>query len=167
MGVFFNRPTPTVDEIKSFNLADAYDVSVDDEVSFWTTQEQYLIKNMPFSHKRMDMINQKFVSEHTKITVITSRNEAYYSETAKWLHSYGVDFETLIMTNNESKLSYFEWLKPDLVIDDKPELFHEIEEAGMRVDTLCIDYAYNQTVPCTYRMNRDGQVTKQKEELIA
>lgn len=90
--------------------------------------------------------------------IITSRPQKYLEDTKVWLALHGIEYEYLIFSSN--KLAVMQAFDIDVLIDDNPKTFQEVNEGGK----VCFlyDCSYNRDMVTTLRIYNLSQV----EELI-
>lgn len=159
MADYYRKPIGNIEDILDFNISSIYNISEDEANTFWETKEMDLCIDAKFHTKRAESIYKRFINEkHDEVYVITSRGEQYRKVTEDWLKKNDVKYKELVMTNGESKVDILRELKIDIMIDDKPELFYEVKEAGLHTFMVCVDYKYNKDVPCDIRMSLEGEL---------
>lgn len=77
----------------------------------------------------IQLMNDLYFNPENWVAVGTSRGAAAWDLTEEWLKRYGANYEQLIMRNmsdNRNTLDYKRWLfetyKPDMIVDDNPEV---------------------------------------------
>lgn len=156
MGKYFDKPVAGFDEITDYNLSDAYGITEEESLKFWKDEEYFLCRDSIPSEQRIKSIYENFVGDETAIVVITSRDEKYSEVTASWLEDNDIKYDLLVMTSGASKKPFIEHFKMDYMIDDKPDLFYEMQDSDTKM--VCVDYEYNKYVPSQLRMNREGDI---------
>lgn len=157
MAEVFSLPKITIEDVKSFTLASAFQVERAIELDFWHTYEEELCLKAEYAKERLESILDRYTDKETLIYFMTSREPKYYDATAKWLEASKLQYEELICVGKTSKVQLFERMGIDAVFEDNPDFFYELWDEGLFsvIDTFCIDYPYNQHVPCKYRLTRD------------
>lgn len=90
--------------------------------------------------------------------IITSRPNQYQEDTRVWLERHNIDYKVLIFA--EDKLSAMKGFEIDVLIDDNPATFEQVNQGGK----VCYlyDCTYNRDVITSLRVHNLAQV----EELI-
>lgn len=158
MAKYYRKPIPKIEAVTDYNLSSVYDISPEQSMGFWKEMEYSLCKNSEANHERLTNIFKQFVFFDTEIYIITSRDERFREVTEKWLRDNIIPYKELIMTSGKSKVDVLRDKQIDLMVDDKPSLFHEVKEAGLDTKMVCVDYPYNKGIPCDLRLNREGLV---------
>lgn len=162
MAKYYEEEPPTVEDIKDFNLSTVFGITSEDSKDFWLEREWYLIENAEVAETRLANMLEMFADNDTEIYIITNRPARFYFETADWLERNAISYKELHVVQ-ESKTQLIKDLELDVMIDDKPDLFYEVQTAKnngerIRARMVCIDYEYNKNVPCDIRLGRDGTV---------
>lgn len=162
MAKYYDKIPPTVDDIKDFNLSTVYGITAEESKKFWMEREWYLIQNAEVAEIRFTNMLELFADKDTEIYIITNRPARYQFETAEWLERHAIQYKELHVVQ-ESKTKLIQELELDVMIDDKPDLFYEVQTAKnnherIKARMVCIDYEYNKHVPCDIRLDRDGRV---------
>lgn len=162
MAKYYGEEVPSVDQIKDFNLSSVFGVSEQESKIYWQEREWFLIKNAEVSESRLSSILESFADHDTEIHFITNRPPRFYFETKKWLERNSIKHKSLQVFQG-SKLNAIRDLDLDVMVDDKPDLFYEIQNKKnnherIRTRMVCVDYPYNKYAPCDYRMSRDGKI---------
>lgn len=156
MAEVFNRETVLVNKVDRFTLASAFKVSRKEELHFWHTYEEELCNTAEYAKERVETFLSVYTDKDTRITIMTSRDPKYYLSTQNWLDKQDIHYDELVCVGKTSKVSLFEKMNVDAVFEDNPDFFYELWDEGLfpNIDTFCIDYPYNQHIPCHYRLNR-------------
>lgn len=157
MAEVFKLPKITIEDVKSFTLAAAFNVERETELDFWHTYEQELCLNAEYAKERLETILERYTDDETLVYIMTSRQEKYLEVTELWLKQQNIHYDELICVGHSSKVALFEKMEIDAVFEDNPDFFYELWDEGLYsvVDTFCIDYPYNQHIPCKYRLDRE------------
>ena len=166
MGDFFGTHTPELIEITEYNLSSVFGFHKKVEIDFWNAMNERIIENSILEESRFDKMLGLFTDENTDIYIITSRDVKYYEQTINWLLGNGVFFKDIYFTSGKSKLEVIHNIGLEAIIDDNPDLFYEVQQHKYTRDItvlgqlhrICVDYPYNQNVPCEIRLNRDGEI---------
>lgn len=156
MAEHYQKPLVSVDNVTDYNISSAYGVSKEESLDFWSKYERWICNKSNKCPILTKTIEDNFLHEESQIYIITARNSKYQEETAQWLEKNGIKYHMLIMTDGKSKKPIIEHFNLDMMIDDKPDLFYEME--GSKTKMVCVDYAYNKDVPCDIRITREGKV---------
>lgn len=156
MAEVFSLPKITIEDVKSFTLAAAFQVDREIELDFWHTYEEELCLTAEYAKERLEAILDKYTNEETLVYFVTSRDSKYFDATQSWLKANELAYEELICVGKTSKVQLFEKMGIDAVFEDNPDFFYELWDEGLFsvIDTFCIDYPYNQHIPCKYRLDR-------------
>lgn len=173
----FGKEKISADEVKDFQLAKAFGVSKETEKMFWKMNEFSLIQNAKFNegvyNEIIRLCDERFGSEDSyEILYLTARSPLYEEETLNWLRRHGVESKLYnpIFTAGFSKLPFLEQLQADVLIDDNPLIFQEIEASkklapdswlAKNLKTVIIDYKYNKSIKTDVRIT---QKNKEKGE---
>lgn len=158
MAKHYNKPIPEIDDILDYNISSVYGISEEEALEFWEKNERWICTESNKSPILSKTIKDNFIHDNSEIYIITARNEKYQEETAKWLEENNIKYDMLIMTNGRSKKPIIEHFNLDMMIDDKPDLFYEMEDSDTTM--VCVDYGYNKGVPCDIRITREGKILK-------
>lgn len=166
MAKYYGKGLPSIEDIKDFNLSTVFGVSEEDSKEYWQEREWSLIKNAEVSEARLSAILELFADDDTGVYIITNRPDRFYFETAEWLDINGISYKELHIVQG-SKAELIKELELDVMVDDKPELFYEIQtakNAGERIHTemVCVDYPYNENAPCDVRLSREGDIIEEE-----
>lgn len=158
MAEVFNLPKIAIEDVTSFTLASAFGVTREIELDFWHTYEQELCLTAEYAKERLEAILERYTDKETLIYYITSRDAKYFDATNAWLKRHELDYQELICVGKTSKVQLFEKMGIDAVFEDNPDFFYELWDEGLFsvMDTFCIDYPYNQHIPCKVRLARDN-----------
>lgn len=154
MAKFYRKPVPCVDMITDYNLSSVYGITEEQSRDFWLAKEYDLCAEAELNGLMLDNIFRLFTDHNTEIFVITNRDIKYFDVTKEWLQRHGIPHKELIMTSGISKVDVLHAYEIELMIDDKPLLFKEVAEAGLKTKMACVDYPYNKAVECDIRLNR-------------
>lgn len=155
---YYEKLVPTVDTITDYNLSSVFGISESDSKSFWSDREFALCAEAEINEDMVDNIFRNFTDNNTEIYIITNRDIKFYDVTKKWLKRHSIPHKKLIMTSGVSKKQVLKDYGIELMIDDKPLLFEEMNEDKESTDTVmvCVDYPYNKNSPCDIRVDREG-----------
>lgn len=157
MARYYGKPTPEVDDIIDYNLSSVFGINEAESYNFWSEMEYDLCDGAECNQERLSNFFRLFADSKTEIYIITNRSMNYYDVTKNWLNKNHIPHKELIMTSGQSKVDVLRELDIDLMIDDKPSLFDEVIEAGLRTKMVCVDYPYNQDAKCFMRLDREGR----------
>lgn len=158
MAKYFEKPIPDLDDIKTYNLSDVFNVTKEQDSTFWNEKEMDLIVNSEFNEAVYNSIFENIVDSEVEVFIITNRDEKYREATEQWLAQNCVPYKQLVMTSGVSKVETLKGLEIDIMVDDKPELFYEASEANIDTKMICIDHSYNRDVQCFMRLGREGEL---------
>lgn len=92
------------------------------------------------------MMNDLYFNPENWVAVGTSRGYAAWTVTDEWLKRYGANYEQLIMRrmdDHRSTVDYKRWLfetyKPDMIVDDNPEVVElawSMGIVGLLIDSM-------------------------------
>lgn len=158
MAEYYNKPMPELEDIKTYNLSDVFNVTPELDGNFWEEMELEAIVNSEFNEAVYNSVFDNLVERDVEVYIITNRHEKYREATEKWLVQNCVPYMQLVMTSGASKVEVLKELEIDVMLDDKPDLFHEVAEANIDTKMICVDYPYNQNVECFLRLDREGEM---------
>ena len=158
MAKHYDKPIPEIDDILDYNISSVYGISEEEAVDFWVKNERWICSESNKCPILTKTIRDNFLHDESEIYIITARHGKYQEETAKWLEENDIKYHMLIMTDRRSKKTIIENFNLDMMIDDKPDLFYEMEDSDTTM--VCVDYGYNKSVPCDIRITREGKVLK-------
>ena len=143
-------------EIDNFRLAFPFKLTEAEESSFWKDHEHVLVSEAIVSTERVSRILNGYTNENTQIHLISNRPPALQEITEEWVTKQKLPYTTISCIGKQSKLDWLlkEHPETEAVFEDNPDFFYEVWDAGLfsKIDTYCIDYLYNQEVPCKYRL---------------
>lgn len=164
----FKREQVAESEVTHFSIARAFDLTKEEEDLFWKENEEFMYSGAQPAVERINHIMSTYLEEDAIIHIVTARGEEHAEVTRKWFRLYGIPYTSILCIGNASKVALLESLGAEAVFEDKPDFFFELWDEGLYpvVDTFCIDYPYNQHVPCKYRLDRHlGSVMENREVL--
>lgn len=161
MAKYYDKPLAKVEDILDYNLSGVYGIPEDEAISFWKENERWICTKSNLCPIVSKTIRDNFIHDESEIYIITARSGEYQEETAKWLEDNNIKYNMLIMMDGRSKKPIIEHFKLDMMIDDKPDLFYEME--GSDTKMVCVDYGYNKDVPCDIRITREGEILKNED----
>lgn len=155
----FNLNTIHVSSVYDYDLCVCFGISGVKTDRFWTEREREIITESKLSEERYKSILNQFGNASTNYHIITSRHEKYRDMTEKWLKDNNVFYDKLIMTSGMSKIPFMKELNIDLMVDDLPSLFTNVDkDDSINTDMACVEYPYNFDVPKKYLMDLQGNV---------
>lgn len=158
MAKYFKKKPVVEEKVLSFNLAEAYRLSKDENLRFWREEEIHLINQAVLAKKRLESILDQYTRSKTKVAFITARDKKYLKATENWLNKQSLNYEHLACVGKESKLLTIEkeFPKAEAVFEDNPKFFYEVWDKGLfsALDTYCVGYEYNYGVPSKYRLDK-------------
>lgn len=168
MAEMFGSNFITSDELKSYRMGDAFGVTRQQEKLFWDLFGYESIGNSEINIKTTKTIYDSIIKKDDEIHIITARPQSYEGITKQWLEQHNIKYDNLILVGRNSKIGLIEQLKIEVVIDDKPDLFNEIEVVKQlfpksNTATLInenlfhryvVDYPYNENVTSEFRICR-------------
>lgn len=166
MAKYFGKPMPELELVTDYNLSSVYGITEKDSMGFWKEMEYSICKNSQADHERLTHMFKQFLDIDSEIYIITSRSEQFREVTEEWLSRNVIPYKELIMTSGKSKVDVLRENEIDLMVDDKPSLFYEAKEAGLKTRMVCVDYPYNQSAPCDLRLSRDGMVMSHRTNTL-
>ena len=158
MAKHYDKPIANPDDVLDYNISGVYGISEEEAVDFWMKNERWICSESNKCPILTKTIRDNFLHDESEIYIITARHGKYQEETAKWLEENDIKYHMLIMTDGRSKKTIIEHFNLDMMIDDKPDLFYEMEDSDTTM--VCVDYGYNKSVPCDIRITREGKVLK-------
>ncbi|NEK84028.1 MAG: hypothetical protein G3W58_22840 [Pantoea ananatis] len=85
----------------------------------------------------ISLVNACYLHNKDQVILLTSRGAAVEQETRRWMETHGVYFDRLIMRNMNDhrpsvdyKREWFRRLKPDLIIEDCPQIWAMARHEG-------------------------------------
>ena len=153
----FGVEAVTTNDIHSFTLADAYNVTSDQEAEFWIENELRLTQESVLEVERVKRMLDDYTHEDTVIHVVTMRPEEMYEATFHWLRANNIHFDHLICLGQDSKVDYAMHFGIEALFEDNPDFFDEVNEKSLNdeFDLFVIDYPYNQHVTNAVRLDRE------------
>ena len=144
------------DDITSFRLSDAYDITREEELDFWQTKEEQICSQSVFALNRISNILETYTEEDCEFLYITARDEAYTEATVSWLVSVGLPAGKILLLGKESKMAAIKEFGAEAVFEDNPGFFEEWETKQLKdkFDAYCIRYPYNASSPATEHICR-------------
>ena len=127
MADMFGLDYISANDLKSYTMGKAFDVSREQEQMFWELFGYQVLENSDLNYKTRDTIFNEIIKEDDYVVIMTARPFEYKFITEKWLMNYGIKYDELVLVGNNSKIGFIERYQIDTVIDDKPQLFSEIE----------------------------------------
>lgn len=156
MATLHHKSRIPIDDVLSFRLAEAFNLSDEEESTFWEKYERNIIAHSPLAVTRLDNLLKQFVLEDTQIHLVSNRAEEYLLETKIWAEIEGLPFDSIHCIGKQDKALWIHTHMPEAeaVFEDNPYFFTAATDFGF--DTYCIDYPYNKNSLSTYRINRDN-----------
>lgn len=162
--------------LETYNIGDVYGLSREEDKLFWKLYGRDCFNNSKPNKKTIDTIYGDIIKEDDIIYVITARTEDVEDLTKDWLDRYGIYYDELILVGDNTKIGFIEGLDIDVVIDDKPDLFQEIEIVKdvfpnsiiankikeNKMERYVVKYPYNKDVVSEYFLTTDGEIIKNK-----
>lgn len=144
------------DDITSFRLSDAYDITREEELDFWQTKEEQICSQSVFALNRISNILETYTEEDCEFLYVTARDEAYTEATVSWLVSVGLPAGKILLLGKESKMAAIQDFGAEAVFEDNPYFFEEWETKQLKdeFDAYCIHYPYNASSPATEHICR-------------
>lgn len=152
----FALPEAYLEDVKSFRLSETYGLTREQELYFWNNSETELCRDSELAEERINEILEAYTDENTEIFIVTGRDEKYFNDTEEWLNRLNFKYDKLFCIGKMSKIKLIKELKADAVFEDNPIFFEEVlnDKIYEEVDVFCIDYPYNQTSYCTFRLDK-------------
>lgn len=152
----FNREPVSAEDVLDFKLARAYNLTSEEEKSFWTGYEIELAERSELAVERVQNMLDTYTHEDTTIFVVTMRPQKSYEATFNWLRANNINFDTLICLGQESKVDYALHFGIEAIFEDNADVFEEIKikELEDKFDLFVVDYPYNKTVDNAVRLDR-------------
>lgn len=162
--------------LESYNIGDVYGLTKQEDSLFWKLYGRDNFQNSKPNREIIDTLYGDIIKEDDKIYIITARTEDVQDITENWLRNHGIEYDELILVGKNSKIGFIEGLDIDVIIDDKPDLFQEIEVVKdvfpnssiakkIKDGTLTryvVQYPYNKDVVSEYFLTTDGEIIKNK-----
>lgn len=144
------------DDITSFRLSDAYDITREEELDFWQTKEEQICSQSVFALNRISNILETYTEEDCEFLYVTARDKAYTEATISWLVSVGLPAGKILLLGKESKMAAIQEFGAEAVFEDNPDFFEEWETKQLKdkFDAYCIHYPYNAFSPATEHICR-------------
>lgn len=152
----FNREPVSAEGVLDFKLARVYDLTSEDEESFWNGYEIELAERSELAVERVQNMLDTYTHEETTIFVVTMRRQRSYKATFNWLRANNINFDTLICLGQASKVDYALHFGIEAIFEDNADLFEEIKKKELedKFDLFFVDYPYNKTVDNAVRLDR-------------
>ena len=152
----FNREPVSAEDVLDFKLARAYNLTSEEEKSFWTGYEIELAERSELAVERVQNMLDTYTHEDTTIFVVTMRPQKSYEATFNWLRANNINFDTLICLGQESKVDYALHFGIEAIFEDNADLFEEVKRKELedKFDLFVVDYPYNKTVDNAVRLDR-------------
>lgn len=144
------------DDITSFRLSDAYNITREEELDFWQTKEEQICSQSVFALNRISNILETYTEEDCEFLYVTARDKAYTEATISWLVSVGLPAGKILLLGKESKMAAIQEFGAEAVFEDNPDFFEEWERKQLKdkFDAYCIHYPYNASSPATEHICR-------------
>lgn len=169
MADMFGKEYITSDDLKSYTMGKAFNVSREQERMFWELFGYQVLESSELNIATTTSIFNNIIKEDDYVIVMTARPHEYEFITVNWLKNHGIKYDELVLVGDNSKIGFIERYQIDTVIDDKPHLFSEIEVVSDLFTAsntaklirngefrrYVVDYPYNSDSVCEYRINRE------------
>ena len=158
----------TPEDVIDFRLSIAFGIPRQEELDFWANNEYELCDDSVLAVDRVQTMLDTYTDTNTVVHVITARQDKYFDHTLRWLERHGFQYDYLECLGKESKVEYMERHNIEAVFEDNPAFFYELQDSPIahKVDSFVIDYAYNQDVPATYRLDVDTGEIMYNEQMV-
>lgn len=168
MAEVFEEEPVQVDEVVSFFLSEAYNVSTAHEKSFWLENEYRLSRDAVLAVDRVNKILESYTHDDTIIHVVTMRPEEMHEVTKEWLDINDISYDTLLCVDKTSKVDYVLHNDIEAVFEDNPKFFEEVYRRGLDelFDMYVVDYEYNKDVTNAVRLHRDTGIEMSVEMTV-
>lgn len=167
---FYFKCTPIkAHEAQHFSLAKTYGLTKEQEDYFWNENEWFMHAGAQLARERVDKIFSEYLEEDATIYILIARGPEHSNITRKWLDFNNMPYNEVFCIGKESKVAMLEELQAEAIFEDNPDFFFELWDKGLfpTVDGFCIDYPYNQHVPCKFRLHRDTAELMEAQEVLS
>lgn len=178
MADMFGKEYITNDDLHSHILGDAFGLTPEENQAFWDLLGYEVLESSLPNIPLIQNVYKNIIGTDDEIYIMTARQHEYRFITEKWLATYGVPLTELILVGDNSKVGLIERYDINIVIDDNPILFEELEVVKelfpnsniarhMKNGTMkryVVDYPYNRDVVAEFRLNEKGEVISDVNE---
>ena len=172
MADMFGKEYITNDDLHSYTLGDAFGLTPEENQAFWDLLGYEVLESSLPNISLIKNVYKNIIGTDDEIYIMTARPHKYRFITEKWLATYGVPLTELILVGDNSKVGLIERYDINIVIDDNPILFEELEVVKelfpnsniarhMKNGTMkryVVDYPYNRDVVAEFRLNQQGDI---------
>lgn len=178
MADMFGKEYITNDDLHSYTLGDAFGLTPEENQAFWDLLGYEVLESSLPNISLIKNVYKNIIGTDDEIYIMTARPHEYRFITEKWLATYGIPLTELILVGDNSKVGLIERYDINIVIDDNPILFEELEVVKelfpnsniarhMKNGTMkryVVDYPYNRDVVAEFRLNEKGEVISDGNE---
>lgn len=178
MADMFGKEYITNDDLHSYTLGDAFGLTPEENQAFWDLLGYAVLESSLPNISLIQNVYKNIIGTDDEIYIMTARPHEYRFITEKWLSTYGIPLTELILVGDNSKVGLIERYDINIVIDDNPILFEELEVVKelfpnsniarhMKNGTMkryVVDYPYNRDVVAEFRLNGKGEVLSDGNE---
>ena len=160
MATYLNARNITEDDVLSFRLIDNFNVDNRNlEQSFWRDEEEENSRLAELAQDRVKTFYKNYVSEDTKIHIVTARKDHLFDVTERWLKESGLAYDTFHCIGAQCKLDWLDKHMPeiDAILEDNPFIFRKAYEKGYdkRIDFFKVEYKYNYHCPSHFSLDKE------------
>lgn len=181
MAEVYGKDYISIDDLSSYNLADAFKVTKEADRMFWDIFGYEVLQSSLPNIKTIQNIYSEIITPDDYVYIVTARPYEFTNMTEQWLKHYGIPYHELILCGSNSKAGFIENLDIDVIIDDNPKLFLELEHAKRimpnlkfsqkinegRLETYVVRYPYNETIKSSHYIDpKTGVISKTGGDLI-
>ena len=138
----FNREPVSAEDVLDFKLARAYNLTSEEEKSFWTGYEIELAERSELAVERVKNMLDTYTHEDTTIFVVTMRPQKSYEATFNWLRANNINFDTLICLGQASKVDYALHFGIEAIFEDNADLFEEVKRKELQDKQVLLQSKY-------------------------
>ena len=161
----FSVESFTVEQLISYNIGDALDITDEEDKAFWKKYSKYISKLSTQNDNTRKMID-KIIKPDDNVVIVTARPQSHEKVTVDWLQAHGVRYDNIIFTNGRPKIDYIEQQELNVIIDDNPHVFTDIKfellygsngflrnvNKSGTLERYVVDFPYNRNVDSEYRI---------------
>ena len=81
MATFYDKPIPSMDMIRDYNLSTAFNITEEESLAFWRAHEADLVVTSKLSKERHQSIVNNYIEDGSEIYIITNRPRKHLEAT--------------------------------------------------------------------------------------
>lgn len=177
MSDMFGKPYVTASDLKSYTIGEALGMTKEEDKLFWEIFGYEVLESSLPNQKVISKVFDDILKVGDELYIITARPYSHKFITDEWLSKYNIPYTELILVGDNSKVGFIERYDIEIVIDDNPKLFDELEvvkdlfpksKVANRIKDgtmkrYIVDYPYNESSVGELTINREtGEVTERK-----